>query len=82
MHGLSPSAFDQLPDVTPAWGRKRIQVDGREVDVPTMIEPAAALMITERDGMFMDPRDGSAWMVGWLAGVRVRQRASRGRIEP
>ncbi len=31
MSGLSTSAFDQLPDVTPAWGRKRIQVDGVRV---------------------------------------------------
>ena len=75
MSGLSIEAFDALPDVTPQWGRKRIQVDGREVDVPTMIEPAAALMITDRDGMFVDPRDGSAWMVGWVDGVRVRRRA-------
>jgi len=75
MSRLSIAEFEALPDVTPAWGRKRIQVDGRQVDVPTMIEPGAALMTTERDGMFMDPRDGSAWMVGWVDGVRVRRRA-------
>lgn len=82
MPGLTLETFDELPDVTPEWGRKRMLIDGREVDVPVMIRPGAALHYRDDDGMFMDPRDGSTWMVGRLDGVRVRQRASRQEIEP
>lgn len=75
MPGLTIAAFQALPDVTPEWGRRRLEVDGRLVDMPVMIQPGAALLCEDDDGMFMDPRDGSTWMVGRLDGVRVRQRA-------
>ncbi len=72
---LSIAEFDALPDVTPSVGRRRLEVDGRTVDVPTMIEPAGALFTGPGDGLFLDPRDRSTWMVGILEGRRVRRRA-------
>jgi len=75
MISLSISAFDKLPDVSTAWGRRQVAVEGRMVSIPVMIEAPAALLQRDGDGMFMDPRDGSTWMVGWVDGVRVRRRA-------
>lgn len=75
MPSLSITAFDALPDVSTEWGRRQVAVDGRMVSIPVMIEAPAALFQRDDDGMFMDPRDGSTWMVGWVDGVRVRRRA-------
>ena len=75
MPGLSISEFEALPDVSTAFGRRQVSVEGRMVSIPVMIEAPAALFQRPEDGMFMDPRDGSTWMVGWVDGVRVRRRA-------
>lgn len=75
MPSLTIAAFEALPDVSTAWGRGSVAVDGRMVSIPVLIEAPAALLQRDDDGMFMDPRDGSTWMVGWVDGVRVRRRA-------
>lgn len=78
---LTIAAFEALPDVSTAYGRRRVAVEGRMVSIPVMIEAPGALFQRDDDGMFMDPRDGSTWMVGWVDGVRVRRRAER-RVKP
>lgn len=75
MPSLTIAAFEALPDVSTPWGRRQVAVEGRMVSIPVMIEAPAALFQRDDDGMFMDPRDGSTWMVGWVDGVRVRRRA-------
>ena len=76
MPGLTIAAFEALPDVSTAYGRRRVAVEGRMVSIPVMVEaPGALFQRDDDDGMFMDPRDGSTWMVGWVDGVRVRRRA-------
>ena len=73
---LTIAAFEALPDVSTAYGRRRVAVEGRMVSIPVMIEaPGALFQRDDDDGMFMDPRDRSTWMVGWVDGVRVRRRA-------
>ena len=81
MSSMSIAAFNALPDVTPSMGQELRNINGKLVNVPVMIQPAGALLQRDDDGMFMDPRDGSTWMVGWVDGVRVRRRAER-RVKP
>lgn len=76
MSSMSIAAFNALPDVTPSMGQELRNINGKLVNVPVMIQPAGALLQRDDDGMFMDPRDGSTWMVGWVDGVRVRRRAA------
>lgn len=65
-----------LPDVTPTIGyTETIAPDGRKVLIPTMASTSVgAIYQSAEDGSFID-RNGDCWMVGWLAGVRVRRRA-------
>lgn len=75
MSRMSIAEFEALPDISTTSGRRQVAVEGRMVSIPAMIEAPAALLQRDGDGMFMDPRDGSTWMVGWVDGVRVRRRA-------
>jgi hypothetical protein len=67
--------LEALPDVTPRFDREVRLIDGKQVFVPILREPAKGLFQKLDDGVFTDPTTGLRWITGWVDGTRVRRLA-------